>query len=329
MGKRKKKNGKVRIGVAGAGKMGGVYIKILNELDGLFDFVGAYDPIPERAEVVKAYGAVPFYSFEKMLNEVDAIVLSSPTSTHKEMALWAAEKGVHVLVEKPIAENRLDAISMYKAFEEKGLKFTVNHVERFNPVVRTISDLAPNLDMVSVEIHRCSPYDSRIFDVDVATDLMIHDIDIVVNSIFNAEPTTVKAIGRYVYGNKLADYAHALLQFQNGGTAFITASRCTEDKIRDISIHAKGAFIQGDMLRRTLTVKRGVTYEDDANPKINYTQTNVTQQIVLQDKNPLKEELTNFGRAILFDEPLLNRRDQVMRTMGVLDRVEYALYGRD
>jgi len=328
MNKNDSQTGRVRIGVAGAGKMGNVHIRILSELDGLFDLVGVYDPIPERAEIAEKYGARAFHDFDAMLREVDAIVLPCPTSLHKEMALRAADKDVHVLVEKPIAETLADATAMYDAFEKKGLKFTVNHVERFNPVVRTISDLAPGLDMVSVEVHRCSPFDSRIYDVDVVTDLMIHDIDVVVNSIFKAEPEKVKAIGRYVYGSKFADYAQALLEFAGGAAAFITASRCTEDKIRDIQIHAKGAYLEGDMLRRTLVVKRGVTYEDDANPKINYTQSNLTQQIVLQDKNPLKEELENFGKAILHNEELLNSREQVMRTMSVLDRVEYALYGR-
>ncbi len=139
--------GRVRIGVAGAGRMGSVHIRLLNELKGLFNFIGVYDPIKGRADVAEKYGGFAFDNFEKMLENVDAIVLSCPTSMHKEMALRAAEKGVHVLVEKPAAQNCADAEAMYEVFNKKNLKLTVNHVERFNPIVRTISDLADSLDI--------------------------------------------------------------------------------------------------------------------------------------------------------------------------------------
>lgn len=326
MSKKEFPSGRVRIGVAGAGKMGNVHIRILSELDGLFELVGVYDPIPERARIADHYGAKAFADYQSMLDEVDAVVLSCPTSLHKKMALIAAENNVHVLCEKPVAETLADAKEMYDIFTAKGLKFTVNHVERFNPVVRTITDIIKGMEIVSAEIHRCSPFDSRIYDVDVVADLMIHDIDLILNSVFDAAPVKVEAIGKNVFNDRFADYAQATMTFPSGGIAFVTASRCTEDKIRTICIHAKGAYIEGDMLRRTLTVKRGVSYDDGSNPKVNYTQTSIAQEVVLMDKNPLREELVNFGNAILKDEELLVHFDQVMRTMTALDQIETALY---
>ena len=321
------KDARIRIGVAGAGMMGRIHIRIINELDGLFKFVGVYDPNQERAKIAESYEAKAYSDYQSLLDDVEAVVIACPTSLHKKLALEAAEKNVHVLCEKPVAESLSDAKDMYAAFSKKSLKFTVSHVERFNPVVRTISDLVKGLEIVSVEIHRCSPFDSRIYDVDVVADLMIHDLDIVLNSIFNTEPTTVKAIGRNVFGSKFVDYAQAALTFPNGAAAFITASRCTEDKIRTICIHAKGAYIEGDMLRRTLSIKRGVSYEEESdNPKIDYTQSNVVQQVILMDKNPLKEEISNFGHAILYDSEPLIVGEEVIRSMTVLDKVEAELY---
>ena len=326
MSKNEYPEGKVRIGVVGAGKMGSVHIRVLSELDGMYQFVGAFDPLPERAGIAERYGGKAFTDYQSLLEEVDAVVIACPTSLHKKMALIAAERNVNVLCEKPVAETLTDAKEMYDTFAAKGLKFTVNHVERFNPVIRTITDIVKGMEIVSAEIHRCSPFDSRIFDVDVVADLMIHDIDLILNAVFDASPVKVEAVGKNVYNNRFADYAQATMTFPSGGIAFITASRCTEDKIRTICIHAKGAYIEGDMLRRTLTVKRGVSYDDGCNPKVNYTQSSVTQEVVLMDKNPLREELVNFGKSILSDEELLVHFDQVVRTMKALDQIEDSLY---
>ena len=321
---------RIRVGVAGAGMMGAIHIRLLAELNGIYELVGVYDPDQERAAIAEKYGARSYSSYEELLNDVDMVTLACPTSLHKPMALQAAENDVHVLTEKPIAESLADAQEMYNAFKEKNLKFMVSHVERFNPVVRTISDIIKGKEIIAVEMHRCSPFDSRIYDVDVVSDLMIHDMDIVLNSIFKTSPKSVSAVGAKVYGNKFVDYAQATLMFPDKSFAFITSSRCTEEKIRTVCIHTNGAYIEGDMLRRTLTVKRGVNYEEEStNPRINYTQSNVTEQIVLMDQNPLKEEIASFGKSILnWTDPFITE-DEVIRSMEILDIVKRDLYQED
>ena len=222
-----------------------------------------------------------------------------------------------------------DAREMVESFSMKGLTLTVGHIERFNPVVRTIADIVKQTQMVAVEVHRCSPFDTRIYDVDVVADLMVHDIDIVVNSIIGGMPDQVTAYGARVYGDRFVDYAHAALTFSGGTLAFVTASRCTEDKIRSITIHAQGALIEGDLLRRTLTVKRGVQYDErTSNPHIDYRQLSSVEQIELPNVEPLKEELLDFGKSVLSGSTPTVEGNQVIRTMAVLDLVERRLYGR-
>ena len=96
------KDARIRIGVAGAGMMGRIHIRIINELDGLFKFVGVYDPNQERAKIAENYGAKAYSDYQSLLDDVEAVVIACPTSLHKKLVLEAADKDVHVLCEKPV-----------------------------------------------------------------------------------------------------------------------------------------------------------------------------------------------------------------------------------
>ena len=319
---------KIRIGVAGAGKMGKNHIRVLSELGNMFELVGVYDPIPERRNsAAKTYDIEAFCSYEQLLDSVEAVTIACPTSLHKELATLAGEKGVHTLVEKPASECVSDTEDMCILFAKKGLRFTVGHVERFNPVIRCLSDIAKNVEIAAIEVHRCGPFDSRIYDVDVVSDLMIHDIDIVSNAICDSDVFDVNAFGKRVYGEKFVDYATAALTFPNGVLAFITASRCTEDKIRKICLHTKGSFIEGDLLNRTLVIKRSANFDERGIvPHSLYSQSNITEHIVLPNEEPLKQEMINFGRSIFSDITPEVSSKQVLRSMKILERIEDAIY---
>ena len=318
---------KIRIGVAGAGKMGQNHIRVLSELNSVFDLAGIYDPDQEKVAVAERYGVRFYESYDEMLADVEAVTLPCPTSLHKEMALKAAKKGVHALLEKPMAETQEDAMEICEAFMEKKLKLTVGYVERFNPVVKAMADILHDMEIVSIEVHRCSPFDSRIYDVDVVADLMIHDLDIVMNAFGKGMPEWVSAIGKKVYTTRFADYAQATLCFPDGVLAFVTTSRSTEDKIRTVCVHAKGAYIEGDLLNRTLTIKRGTNYLEDAKASsIKYKQSSITEQVVLPNVEPLKEEMLAFGKAIADDTMPQITWGQVLKTMEVLDMIEGDIY---
>ncbi len=316
---------KIKIGVAGAGKMGKNHIRIVSELSNMFQFMGIYDPDPETVSVADFYEVCFYPSYESMLKDVDAVIIASPSSMHYEMALQAAGENVHALVEKPMAETVADVITMQEAFKAKSLILAVSCVERYSPVIRVISELVKEEEILAVEVHRCSPYDPRIFDVDVVSDLMIHDIDIVCNAVFDAEPLAVDAYGRKAFSEEFVDYAHAVLTFSNSTRAFITSSRSTQDKIRTLCIHAKEAYIEADMLNKTVTVKRGVQYVENA-PHVTYKQYNLTEQIVVPNKEPLKEDILNFGLALSGRTAFLVEGEQIIRDMRTLDAVHDKLY---
>ena len=316
---------RVKIGVAGAGNMGANHIRIVSELNNLFDFKGIYDPNNNTSVLAEKFGVRFYPSYELMLEDIDAIIIASPTSLHFEMALKAAKHKVHALVEKPMAETVGDVQHLQQVFEDQNLKLAVSCVERYSPVIQVLSEILKQEEILAVEVHRCSPYDPRIYDADVVSDLMIHDIDIVCNAVFNKDPLKVEAFGRNAFSEKYVDYAHAVLTFDNDVRAFITSSRCTQDKIRMLSIHAKDAFIEADMLNKTISVKRGIKYIDNI-PKASYRQYNLMEQIVVPNKEPLKEDILSFGMAVSGDEAFIVEKEQIIRDMKVIDQIHNIVY---
>ena len=316
---------RIRIGVAGAGKMGVNHIRIVSELNSQFDFKGIYDPDPVTASIAEKYGVIFYASDEEMLEDIDAVIIASPSSLHYKMAIQAAASNVHALVEKPMAETVEEVLELQRVFNNNHLVLAVSCVERYSPVITALSEIVKSEEILAVEVHRCSPYDPRIFDVDVVSDLMIHDIDIVCNAILDSEPSEIVAYGKVVFSDHLVDYAHAVLSFKNSVRAFITSSRCTQDKIRTLCIHAKDAYIEADMLNKTIAVKRGIKYVEDA-PHVSYKQYNLLEQIVVPNKEPLKEDIYHFGMAAAGKSAFLVEGKQVVRDMRVLDAVHKELY---
>lgn len=316
---------RIKIGVAGAGSMGANHIRIVSELNSIFDFVGIFDPNTDKISVAEKYGVLFFNSYEEMLENVDAVIIASPTSLHYSMAMKAAEKDVCALVEKPMTENLDEAQNLIDAFNNKGLTLGVSYVERFNPVIDVLKSVIKNEEIVSIEVHRCSPYDNRIFDVDVITDLMCHDVDLITNAILDETPISVDAIGRKFFTDRFADYSQSILKFNSGVIAFDTASRCTQDKIRTFIIHAKAAYIEADMLNRTLTIKRRIKYEK-ASDDVNYVQSAIIEQINVPNKEPLKEDLINFGNSLMGKDKLRITGEHILRSMKTLDEIHNVVY---
>lgn len=326
-----KNNDRVRIGVIGCGKMGQNHLRVLSEMNGLFDLVGFYDSDKKKADLAEIYGTRYFTSEDELIKACDAVTIACPTSLHREKTMKACQYNVNALVEKPIAETLDDANDIINAFKEKNLILTVGYIERFNPVINTLIDIVRGMEMVAVEIHRCSPFDARIFDVDVVSDLMIHDVDILVNGIMDEMPTKISANSRSIYNPKFADYAHAVMSFDNpkitggGVDAYLTTSRATENKIRTIYVHAKGAFIRADMLNKTLSIKTGTSYEFPSNLHATYKQASVTEDVIVPQVEPLREEMRAFGRAILGLSSIVVTGEHVIRSMKVLDSVHEKL----
>src|SRR5207248_7659867 len=182
---------------------------------------------------------------------VDAVTIAAPTHLHRELALFCIERGVHVLVEKPIAPSVEEGRAIIAAARHARVALMVGHVERFNPAVESIKDAIRNEDILSIAITRVGPFPPRMSNVGVVIDLAVHDIDLIRwftdSEIVEIQPQLSSAIA------EREDIA--LLQFRtaSGVLAHINTNWLTPFKARTIHVATRDKYIMGDLLTRQVT----------------------------------------------------------------------------
>ena len=228
-----------RIGVAGVGSLGYHHARILASLEDV-EMAGIFDVRPERMDEVAGQLGVPARAaLDDLLERCDALVVAVPTHAHEEVAVRALERGIHVLVEKPVAPDLPSADRILAAAEAGGALVQIGHVERFNSAVLAAERW---LDRpMFVESHRMAPFSPRSTDVAVVLDLMIHDVDLV-QSLVAAPIRDIAASGVAVLTPNV-DIANARLTFEGGAVANLTASRISVERMRKIRIFQPSGYL--------------------------------------------------------------------------------------
>lgn len=238
----------VRVGIVGVGKMGELHLRKFSELPGA-EVAGVYDINEERAASVQVqHGVKHFRSLRELLFECDGVVIASPTSTHYQLACQALKMGAHVLVEKPIAEDLNKAHKMVALARKEKLFLQVGLIERYR--LMALSQRASLTPVRYAETHRLSPTLSRESDIDVVTDLMIHDLDLVL-SLIHEDPIHVSAIGVPVVTNQF-DMANVRLEYQNGAVVNLNVSRVSEKPFRKVRIFSLNAYASMDFIENKM-----------------------------------------------------------------------------
>jgi predicted dehydrogenase len=220
----------LRCGVFGAGALGRHHVRLLGDLPGAAR-VGVYDPDRAAARAVaEEHGARVFADFDSLAAAIDAAVVAAPTVHHRELACALLARGVHVLVEKPIAVTAAEADAMIAAAAAARRALAVGHVEFHNPAVASLLGAggAPRF----VEIERLGVFSPRSLDVDVVADLMIHDLQIL-HALDGSELAEVRAVGIPVLSGRV-DIVNARLVFASGMVANVTASRVSSERVRKL-----------------------------------------------------------------------------------------------
>ena len=170
----------LRIGVIGVGVMGSNHARVLTGLPGA-ELVGVADPDLRQADfVARTLGCASVTGVDELLDlKVDAVTVAAPTHLHRDIALACIARGVHVMVEKPIASSVEEGREIIAAARRAGLTLMVGHVERFNPAVEAIKEAIRNEDILSIAITRVGPFPPRMSNVGVVIDLAVHDIDLI------------------------------------------------------------------------------------------------------------------------------------------------------
>ena len=310
----------LKLAIVGAGVMGANHARVARAVPGL-EIAYVVDPDLARAERAAASsGAQATTDLGDVLGRVDCAIVASPSSFHEEHGLALIGRGTHVLVEKPVAVSVEAGRRLVDAAADAGVVLQVGHVERFNPAVLELDRLAG--DVVHMETARIGPYSSRV-EVGVVLDLMIHDLDIVL-SLSGAEPVDVHATARCTRSST-EDLVSALVTFDNGVSASLTASRIGQTKIRTLALTREKDYVAVDLLRQDVTIHRVDHSEYLSDEGTRYRQTGVVELPFLENRGePLYLELSHFAQTVREGgQPRVSGRDG-LRALDLAMRVRAA-----
>ena len=304
----------VRLAVVGVGHLGRHHARVAASLSGV-RVVGVHDHHPGRAQEVAGEFSLPVLpDLDAVASEAEAVVVATPTVTHAEIAGFFLDRGLHVLVEKPIASGVAEADDLLSRARRRRVVLQVGHVERYNPAIQAALDLSTSPRFI--EVHRLGVFSTRSLDVDVVLDLMIHDLQIV-STLVGRPVREIRAAGVPVLTSKL-DIANARLAFEGGCVANLTASRVSADKVRKCRVFAPSIYVSVDMQSQSVSAYR--LSRDSGRPEIHPVAVSVSRE------EPLARELADFRRAIAEGgRPLVSGedgRDALVLAERVLDAVE-------
>lgn len=279
----------MRVGVFGTGALGRHHTRILAALPGA-ELVGVYDPRAEAARTAaEPYGARVFPSVEALAGEIDAAVAAVPTVAHADVAGGLLERGVHVLVEKPIAPGLAAADRMVEAAESAGAVLAVGHVEFFNPAVQALLGALEGSGAGArfVEVQRLAQFTPRSLDVDVVLDLMIHDLQIL-HALDPSPVTEVRATGIDVLSPRI-DIANARIELESGCAANVTASRVSADRVRKLRVFGRSRYFSLDYHDQEV---KGFRLEEEGDER-----RILPTDLTMEKAEPLRRELEAFLAA--------------------------------
>ncbi len=280
--------GPLRVGVVGVGYLGRFHALIYGRMPGV-QLLGVVDRDPERARSVAAEAGCPAYeTWDPLLDRVDAVSLVVPTSLHLEVARPFLERGIPTLLEKPIAATREQGREIVALAEAGGTLLQIGHLERFNAGVMALAGHIRRPRFI--EAQRLGVFVERATDVDVVSDLMIHDIDIIL-SLVAAPIARIDAVGTPVLTDHI-DIANARLEFEDGSVANVVASRVSTKRLRQMRVFSAEGYLSLDF--NSGEIERAYTRpgRDGARGEI------VRECIQTPGVKPLDAELAAFVEAV-------------------------------
>ncbi len=272
---------KVKVGIIGVGYLGMQHARIISYLEEAELRAVADIDFKKALEIGNRHGVKYFQNYEDMLDEIDAGIVSTPTSEHFQISMNLLKNGKHVLVEKPITETIEQAEQLVDLAKKNGLILQVGHLERFNPAVEAVENMISEPKFI--EVQRLGSFSARSLDVDVVLDLMIHDLDIIL-ALIKDEVGVIRSSGIHVLSEKI-DIANARLEFKSGCVATLTASRVHQGKVRKLRIFEPTSYYSIDYIDQEVKVF-----------PLSGRQTDI-KTLKIKKEEPLKKELENFLRC--------------------------------
>lgn len=305
----------LKIGVIGTGSMGKNHARICSELEQV-ELVGIADTNRETAKkVAEKFDTKPFFDYKELLQEVDAAIIATPTITHHDIAMDLLNRGKHVLVEKPICNSVEKAQILTKKSEETGLVLAAGHIERHNPAVKFIKDAMQNKrfgELITITSKRVSNFPGRIKDVGVIFDFGVHDIDVMRYLAGDVESVYARA-GKFTENIAYEDHANIVLNFENKICGIVEVNWLTPTKIRKLFLTCSKNFVEADYISQTVTISSSSFKQIDEMDLFRVPIEYNTNQIALEKREPLRNEIEDFVAAIQQNkQPLATGEDGLL-----------------
>mgnify|MGYP002768653507 FL=1 len=293
----------IKVAVIGAGVMGKNHLKTYKNLPNV-ELVGVYDIFPEAAEnAAEMFGIKAFSSMEEVAKSVNAVSVVTTSTTHADVGEFFLNHGIHCLIEKPLATTEDECMRLINAAKKNNVTLLVGHIERFNPAVEQMGKILSDTSKIrSLTAQRMSAASGRITDVDVAMDLMIHDVEViqslVKSPVVNVQACSVKTPDK----PEGKDYISALLEFENGATANLTASRITQARVRTLTVTTDTNYIDMDFINQSINVhsqgRMPYVNQESIPDWMNYGLKGSVEQLFIPTNQPLSAELSHFTACI-------------------------------
>ena len=316
--------GELRAAVVGVGSFGRHHARILHELrsEGV-RLVGLVDlDLDGPRDLAERYGVPLVPHVDALPEPVDVVSIAVPTADHRSVAEPLLERGVHCLVEKPVAGSRADAEALVAAARRGGAVLEVGLVERFNPVRSALDRLgaAPAF----LEVHRLAPFSRRSTDVGVVMDLMIHDLDLV-SHLVGEDAERIDAVGVPVFGPH-EDLANARITFPSGCVANLTASRASFQRMRRFRIFSREGYLSLDYdHQRALLVRPPPGMDPASLSEAADPASLAMEELPIHDAEPLREELVALVHAVREGRGPGAGWEDALRALGLAEQILAAL----
>ncbi len=297
---------KLKVGVIGVGHMGEYHLKKYLEIPTV-DFIGIYEPNRSRAiEISEKYKVRIFENLPSLLYEADAVTLACPTNFHYSILKKAIHAHVHVLVEKPACSSVSEAKEIFNLSKREGVIVGVGHVERFrlNEFLKKCS-LEDVYYLDALRFSSAMPREKT----DVVTDLMIHDIDIVLYLI-GKKPLRITALGVGISDDSI-DVANARLDFEGMISANITTNRFSDNVLRELKIFQKNKNVTFNFVTNEIK-------------EINFSPFKITHSTLSID--PLKIECENFISSVLSNKKPLVGIDDAVYALEISNEIKRVIF---
>ncbi len=309
----------IRVAIIGAGVMGTLHARIYSKLPNAKLIAICDSNQPSADKLAKLYNIQQYVDYKELIKResLDAVSITVPTRLHKEIAIFCIENGVNILVEKPIAGTADDARRIVKSAQKNEVVLEVGHIERFNPAIIKLRELIQKKvfgQIVSIAIKRVGLFQPRVKDVNVVTDLAVHDLDIVC-MLLQKLPKSIYATGGKGINAHQVDYADTFLDF--GDTScYLQVNWMTPIKIRNLSVTGTLGYCELNYVTQELNLYK-VNYTKDVPKEFKsfVEKLGKPQKIPVRIKKeePLKLELSNFIDAITErKEPIVTGEDGIL-----------------